>query len=244
MCSEAASVLSVRGLRHQFGAGASARPVLQGIDLEVSPGEMLLLMGPSGCGKTTLLTLVGALRSVQSGDVVFMGRSLAQAKEADLRAARRRIGFIFQSHNLHRSLTAIRNVRMALEAQGDGDLKDWRARCAAALDSVGLGDRLEDYPAQLSGGQKQRVAIARALVARPPLILADEATAALDRQSGRDVVELLRARARAQGAAVLMVTHDNRILDVADRILEMEDGRLIAAAAPAPGPEWRRASSA
>ncbi|MFY7960096.1 MAG: ATP-binding cassette domain-containing protein [Elsteraceae bacterium] len=231
MCSEAAAVLSVRGLRHQFGAGETARPVLQGVDLEVSPGEMLLLMGPSGCGKTTLLTLVGALRSVQSGDVVFMGQSLAQAKERELRAARRRIGFIFQGHNLHRSLTAIRNVRMALEAQG-GDLKDWRARCADALDSVGLGDRLEDYPAQLSGGQKQRVAIARALVARPPLILADEATAALDRQSGREVVELLRARARAQGAAVLMVTHDNRILDVADRIVEMEDGRLVAASCP------------
>lgn len=227
-------VLALRRLSHWFGDGDSRKQVLCDVDLSVSPGEIVLLMGPSGCGKTTILTLAGALRSVQSGSVVFDGNELAGADTQTQLASRRKIGFIFQAHNLHRSLTAIENVRMALEAHGPDALEGWREKCAEALARVGLADKIDAFPDNLSGGQKQRVAVARALVGRPLLVLADEATAALDKRSGRDVVELLRKLAREQHAAVLMVTHDNRIVDIADRIIEMEDGRIVGTAAATP----------
>lgn len=216
----------VRKLNHVFGSGQTAKQVLFDFDLDVSRGEIVLLMGPSGCGKTTVLTLVGALRSMQSGSIYTLGTALLEADEATMISVRRRIGFIYQSHNLHESLTALENIRMGLEVHGPAALVDWRARCEATLEAVGLSAFADQYPAKLSGGQKQRVAIARALVARPPLILADEPTAALDKSTGRQIVDLLQALAQRQGSAILMVTHDNRILDIADRIVEMEDGRI------------------
>lgn len=223
----APAAIRARKLNHVFGTGETARQVLFDFDLDVSRGEIVLLMGPSGCGKTTVLTLVGALRSMQSGSVQTLGVELKGVDEAMMISVRRQIGFIYQAHNLHESLTAIENVRMGLEVHGPEALVDWRSRCKDVLASVGLKGFEDRYPAKLSGGQKQRVAIARALVARPPLILADEPTAALDKATGRQIVDLLQNLAKKQGSAILMVTHDNRILDIADRMVEMEDGRII-----------------
>jgi putative ABC transport system ATP-binding protein len=222
--------IRLRGLSHAFGTGTAQRQVLQGLDLSVAAGAFTMLMGPSGCGKTTVLTLAGGLRAVQSGSARVLGTELNGATEATRLALRRRIGFIHQGHNLHASLTALGNIRMALEVHGPPALQGWRARCTAALAAVSLGDRGGAYPAELSTGQKQRVAIARALVARPALVLADEPTAALDRENGRQAIELLHRLARQVGTAVLMVTHDNRILDLADHVVAMEDGRI----APSP----------
>jgi putative ABC transport system ATP-binding protein len=222
------NAIEVRRLCHAFGSGPMARQVLFDLDLDVARGELVLLMGPSGCGKTTVLTLVGGLRSVQTGSVRTQGIELLGANEGTMVAVRRQVGFIYQAHNLHESLTAIENLRMGIEVHGVQALEGWRERCRSALADVGLADYANSYPAQLSGGQKQRVAIARALVAKPPLILADEPTAALDKATGRQVVDLLHDLAKRQGSSILMVTHDNRILDIADRILEMEDGRIVS----------------
>jgi putative ABC transport system ATP-binding protein len=186
----------------------------------------VLLTGPSGSGKTTLLTLLGALRSVQEGSLRVLGQELRGAKPNTLIQIRRQVGYIFQAHNLLRSLTAAQNVRMALELHNGLSPQQVQQQAEAMLAAVGLGDRVHYYPEQLSGGQKQRVAIARALVSHPKLVLADEPTAALDSKSGREVVTLMEKLAREQGCTILMVTHDNRILDIADRVLHMEDGRL------------------
>lgn len=221
--------IALRGVNHAYGTGSARRQVLFDLSLEIRRGEVVLLMGPSGCGKTTVLTLVGALRSAQHGEVTVLGHALAGATEATLVQARRRVGFIFQGDNLHRSLTAYQNVRMGLEARGEAGRPDARARCLAMLAAVGLSGHADKRQNALSGGQKQRVAIARALVAEPELVLADEPTAALDGRTGRECVLLLRDLAHQRGTTVLMVTHDNRILDLADRILTMEDGRLLAA---------------
>lgn len=226
------AAVRMRCVNHTYGGGPTARQVLFDLDLVVARGEMVLLMGPSGCGKTTVLTLVGALRSMQDGVNQTLGIDLADADEATMISVRRQIGFIYQAHNLHESLTAIENVRMGLEVHGAEALVDWRQRCEIILDAVGLEGFGDRYPAKLSGGQKQRVAIARALVARPPLILADEPTAALDKSTGRQIVDLLQDLAKKQGSAILMVTHDNRILDIADRIVEMEDGRITKSTRP------------
>lgn len=221
------AAVTVARLSHVFGEGATRKQVLFDLDLTVARGEIVILMGPSGCGKTTLLTLVGALRAPQSGSVLCLGRELNGAGRATQIAVRRRIGFIYQAHNLHESMTAFENVRMGLEVQGPGAMRNARERCHEILSAVGLADKLDAYPAKLSGGQKQRVAIARALVAKPDLVLADEPTSALDKTTGRQIVDLLHDLAKREGSAILMVTHDNRILDIADRILEMEDGRII-----------------
>jgi putative ABC transport system ATP-binding protein len=223
------TAISARGVSHTYGSGVTAKQVLFDFDLVINRGEIVLLMGPSGCGKTTVLTLVGALRSMQEGEISTLGIGLANASEATLISVRRQIGFIYQAHNLHESLTAIENVRMGLEVHGPAALSDWRVRCESILAAVGLEGFADRFPAKLSGGQKQRVAIARALVARPPLILADEPTAALDKTTGRQIVDLLQELAKKQGSSILMVTHDNRILDIADRIVEMEDGRIVRA---------------
>ena len=228
MSAPSQPVVAIEGLSHSYGSGATQRQVLFDLDLTILPGEVVFLMGPSGCGKTTVLTLVGGLRSVQQGSVRIAGRELLGADEAGLIANRRNCGFIFQSHNLHRSLTALENVRMGLEAQGRGVSIDADERCRRILAVVGLEDHATKRQDQLSGGQRQRVAIARALVSEPTLVLADEPTAALDRQTGHDVVALMRRVARERGATVLVVTHDNRVFDLADRILEMEDGRIVA----------------
>ncbi len=196
------------------------------------PGEIVLLTGPSGSGKTTLLTLIGALRGFQDGSIRVLGTELRGASPRVLTETRRKLGFIFQAHNLHRSLTALANVRMGLEAHPDLDSATMNREAADALAHVGLEAQAMQRPDQLSGGQKQRVAIARALGGKPKLLLADEPTAALDSKAGREVVELMRRLAREQQTTILMVTHDNRILDIADRILDMEDGRLVRVRSP------------
>ncbi|OLP19409.1 ABC transporter [Leptolyngbya sp. 'hensonii'] len=234
-------VITVRHLDHYFGQGQLRKQVLFNINLEIQAGEIVIMTGPSGSGKTTLLTLAGALRSAQSSpkeadqraSLQVLGRELCGANSEQLVQARRNNGYIFQAHNLHSSLTALQNVQMGLEVHGKLTKSEVKQRATEMLQLVGLGERLTYYPEDLSGGQKQRVAIARALVSHPKIVLADEPTAALDSKSGRDVVNLMQRLAKEQGCTILMVTHDNRILDIADRIVHMEDGQLATAHAEA-----------
>ena len=212
-------------LSHFYGKGELRKQVLHEIDLEIRVGEIVILTGPSGSGKTTALTLIGALRSAQEGRLSVLGHDLRAARDNELVKVRRGIGYIFQAHNLLAALTVRQNVELPLALHATSR-KEIRERTRAILDAVDLGDKVDAFPDTLSGGQKQRVAVARALVARPQLILADEPTATLDRESGRDVVALMQSLAKERGAAVVLVTHDNRILDVADRIVHLEDGRL------------------
>ncbi|MEQ9370760.1 MAG: DevA family ABC transporter ATP-binding protein [Coleofasciculus chthonoplastes F3-SA18-01] len=219
-------VVSIKNLNHYFGKGSLRKQILFDINLELLSGEIVLVTGPSGSGKTTLLTLIGGLRSPQSGQVQVLGQELVGATEEKLVQVRRHIGYIFQSHNLLKSLTACQNVQMSVELHPDISPVEAVAKSTAILTTVGLANHLNNYPDNLSGGQKQRVAIARALVSRPQLVLADEPTAALDSQSGRNVVELMQQLAKEQGCTILLVTHDNRILDIADRIIHIEDGHI------------------
>jgi putative ABC transport system ATP-binding protein len=221
-------VVTVRHLNHAFGKGDLRKPVLVDVNLDIYPGEIVILTGPSGSGKTTLLTIIGALRSLQEGSVKILGEELYGASKKQLVQVRKQIGFIFQAHNLLDSLTAQQNVRMSLRLHQDIPMPERTTKSIDILEAVGMGERLDYYPENLSGGQKQRVAIARALVSEPSLVLADEPTAALDSKSGRAVVEIMQQLAKEQGCAILLVTHDNRILDVADRIVHMEDGRLAS----------------
>ena len=225
--ADLASTVRIESLSHWYGRGSMRRQVLQSVDLEIAAGEVVLLTGPSGCGKTTLLTLIGALRQVQQGDVSVFGRQLRGAGRGQRQKLRRRIGMIFQGHNLLRCLTAEQNVQMGADLLEGFSYRARRDQAREWLRAVGLEDHLGKLPQDLSGGQKQRVAIARALAPRPQLLLADEPTAALDSGTGREVVELLKRLARDQSCSVLMVTHDPRILDVADRLVRMEDGRLL-----------------
>jgi putative ABC transport system ATP-binding protein len=217
--------IKIQNLNHSFSEGSIKKPVLIDINLEIHAGEIIILTGPSGSGKTTLLTLIGALRSMQEGSMKIFDRELNSASSQQLVTARSRIGFIFQAHNLLKSLTAWENVTMPLKLQPQ--IANRQALALEILATLGLADRTHYYPDNLSGGQKQRVAIARALVSKPQLILADEPTAALDSKSGREVVTLMQSLAKEQGCTILMVTHDNRILDVADRIIQMEEGCLV-----------------
>ncbi|MBS2037087.1 DevA family ABC transporter ATP-binding protein [bacterium] len=228
-------MIQAQTLCHFFGRGQLRKQILFDVDLSIQPGEIVILTGPSGSGKTTLLSLIGGLRSTQQGSLKVFGQELRGASSSKLLQLRKQIGYIFQAHNLLSFLTARRNVRMSLELHSRYRRSDIDQKSAAMLEAVGLGDRLDYYPDQLSGGQKQRVAIARALVSQPRLILADEPTAALDKRSGREVVSLMQKLAREQSCTILLVTHDNRILDIADRIVHMEDGRLISAAADQAG---------
>jgi putative ABC transport system ATP-binding protein len=220
-------VVEIQNLDHYFGTGALKKQILFGINLKLNAGEVVILKGPSGSGKTTLLTLMGGLRSAQSGSLKVFQQELVGAKKRQLVSIRSNIGYIFQAHNLLSSLTARQNVQMSLEIHSGLSFAEIKQRSIAMLESVGLGDHINYYPHHLSGGQKQRVAIARALVSHPKMVLADEPTAALDSKSGRDVVELMQKLAREQGCTILLVTHDNRILDVADRLVELEDGKII-----------------
>ena len=220
-------VVSVQNLSHKFGQEALQKPVLMDIDLQLYAGEVVILEGPSGSGKTTLLTLIGGLRSVQTGSLKILGQELHGARKKQLIQVRSQMGFIFQAHNLLACLQAWENVSTTLKLHPDIPRRLHRPLSVEMLSAVGLSDRVDYYPEKLSGGQKQRVAIARALVSRPKLLLADEPTASLDKKSGRDVVEIMQRLAREEGCTVLLVTHDNRILDIADRTIHMEDGRLI-----------------
>jgi putative ABC transport system ATP-binding protein len=216
----------VENVSHSFGGGSLRKQVLFDVDAVIRAGEVVILTGPSGSGKTTLLTLIGALRSTQQGSLRVLDHELRGAGERTLTEVRKNIGYIFQAHNLLEALTVGQNVEMALQLHEELSVVERRRRAAEMLENVGLGEFLERHPSTLSGGQRQRVAIARALAGEPKILLADEPTAALDKETGRGVVSLIQQLAKERGVTVLLVTHDNRVLDVADRILALEDGRL------------------
>lgn len=221
----------MQGVNHWFGDGEARRQAIFDVSLEVTRGSLTVLAGPSGCGKTTLLTLVGCLRSVQDGSVRLLGMELHGASAMERQAMRRRLGVIFQAHNLHESLTALQNVLVGLQVHGRSGNSDTQETAAIHLLNVlGLGERITYLPARLSGGEKQRVAIARALVSNPTVVLADEPTAALDRHSSLLVVRMLKAMGRERGVTTLMVTHDDRIHQLADKVLFLRDGRMAAGA--------------
>lgn len=218
-------VVNTQNLCHSYGKGELRTKILHNLNFKVMSGEITLLVGPSGSGKSTLLTLLGALRSVEEGSIQVLGQELNGANEDVLIQTRRRIGFIFQSHNLVSSLTVLQNVQILLQLK-EANPQKRIDKATELLEAVGLTHRLNHYPEELSGGQRQRVAIARALAPQPELILADEPTASLDSRAGQDVVELLGKLSRDQGSAVLLVTHDLRLLKDADRIWGIEDGRI------------------
>ncbi len=224
--------ISVVGLNHFFGTGEARKQAIGDINLRIMRGSLTILMGPSGSGKTTLLTLMGCLREVQDGSVKLLGQELHGAQEAQMVMLRRRLGFIFQAHNLHESLTAAQNVLMGLQVHGPGDAVKQLNATHHMLDILGLADRVDYLPGNLSGGQKQRVAVARALVSNPEIIFADEPTAALDKESGLNVVAMLKALGQTRQTTTVMVTHDNRILELADRIVTMEEGRIVGDTKP------------
>jgi len=219
--------IQARALNHWFGTGEARKQALFDIDLRIARGSFIVMVGPSGSGKTTLLTLLGCLREIEDGSVTLLGQELRHATTTQNVRLRRRLGFIFQAHNLHESLTARQNVLMGLQVKGHLDQAASDKAAIHVLTLLGLSDRLDYLPANLSGGQKQRVAVGRALVGNPDVVLADEPTAALDWETAAKVVDLLKQLGQARGTTTLMVTHDNRILDRADRILTLEDGRLV-----------------
>ncbi len=223
---DAAPPIRVHGLNHSFGRGELKKQILFDVAVEIQAGEIVIVTGPSGSGKTTLLTLVGALRSAQDGSVRILGEELRKARPSTLEKVRRQIGFIFQQHNLLGALTAVQNVELGIRASRRHPRASQQRRASEMLAAVGLGERLHHRPEQLSGGQRQRVAIARALAAEPAIVMADEPTASLDKQSGREVVDRMKVLAKEHGTTILLVTHDNRILDIADRIVHLEDGHL------------------
>ena len=221
--------VSINNLSHFYGKDENKKQVLNNVNFVIERGELVLLKGPSGCGKTTLLTLIGALRTCQSGDLTVLNNQLNGASRKTRQKLRRNIGMIFQGHNLLRCLTAEQNVQMGADLLRNLTYLQRREIARKWLSAVGLEDHHKKLPSGLSGGQKQRVAIARALSANPKLLLADEPTSALDSVTGREIVSLLRKLAKEQNCSVLMVTHDPRISDMADRILNMEDGKIFNA---------------
>ncbi len=221
------TTVRVEALNHFYGHGEARNQVLFDNDIEIGAGQLVVMTGPSGAGKTTLLTLVGALRSVQEGRVEILGHDLSKLGRRELVVTRRNVGFIFQLHNLFDALSAYENVMMAMQL-GALPPADMRQRGTAILQRLGLGHRIDHKPRSLSGGERQRVAIARALVNRPNLVLADEPTAALDRDSAHKVVDLLKETTIEQGSTVVMVTHDHRIIEKADRLVHMVDGRIAS----------------
>jgi len=224
--------LETHGLTKVYGEGNTRVEALRDVDVRVAPGEVVALLGPSGSGKSTFLTAVGLINPPTAGTIHIGGRLIMDGPRAqtDLRAFRRRhMGFVFQKSNLIPFLSARENVQVALELGGLSG-RAARRRAQALLDELGVGDRAIHHPSALSGGQQQRVAVARAIANEPRLILADEPTAALDSHRGRQVMELFRTIAHERGAAAIVVTHDHRALDVFDRLYEMEDGEIRAAA--------------
>ena len=221
-------VVRAEGVNFAYGEGPARNPVLHDIGIEVSPGQLVVMTGPSGSGKTTLLTLIGALRSLDRGRILVMGHDLSRLGAAGLVRVRRHIGFIFQMHNLFESLTAFENVKMALQLGGGLSAGEMRVRGVGMLERLGLGARIDQKPRSLSGGQRQRVAIARALANNPKLVLADEPTAALDQAAAHNVVRLFKDLTLEAGTAIVMVTHDHRIIELADRLVHMVDGRIAS----------------
>jgi len=222
--------IRVRGVSKTYAEGSVRVSALEEIDLDVCRGEVLLLMGPSGSGKTTLLSIMGCILRPSNGSVQVAGIETATMSQNKLPAVRlRHIGFVFQAFNLFPTLTVGENVEVALDLKGIRGAKA-REQARSLLAEVGLSEKFNTLPADLSGGQKQRVALARALAGDPEVLLADEPTAALDSHTGRTVMELMCDLAHKRGRAVVIVTHDNRILDMGDRIVRIEDGRIAAAA--------------
>jgi putative ABC transport system ATP-binding protein len=220
----ATPAIAARELRFSYTANRVRNDVLRSLSLNVMPGEVVIVTGASGAGKTTLLTLCGALRSVQEGDLQVLGKSLKGLSHGEQREVRSSIGFIFQSHHLLDALTAGQNVVMSLT--GRVPLAEASRRAGAALEALGLSHRIDAFPEDLSGGEQQRVAVARALVREPRLILADEPTASLDDISAGVVKEAISAAAKRFACAVLLVTHDARLFDIAHRRLRLVDGAL------------------
>jgi putative ABC transport system ATP-binding protein len=221
------TVIRAQGLSKIYREGATELRALQEVDLEVRAGELTLLMGPSGSGKTTLLSILGCILRASNGKLEVLGEEVSALPEKELpRIRREAIGFVFQGFNLFPTLTAAENVSLALDVRGQRGAAA-KKRGEELLAEVGLAQKARSFPADLSGGQKQRVAIARALAGDPPILLADEPTAALDWTSGRAVIELLQRLARVHGRAVVMVTHDPRVLSFGDRIIHLEDGKIV-----------------
>ncbi len=221
------AIVHVEHVNHHFGEGHARNQVLFDNSLTIGSGQLVVMTGPSGSGKTTLLTLIGALRKVQEGEIAVLGRKMSNLHQNELVKVRRDIGFIFQLHNLFESLTSYENVKMAMQL-GSCPPDEMRRRGIDILSRLGLSNRIDYKPHALSGGQCQRVAIARALVNRPKLLLADEPTASLDKDSAMQVVQLFQELVAEDGCSIMMVTHDNRVLDAADRIVNMVDGRIVS----------------
>ena len=217
--------LAVQDMSVRYGAGAASVLALDRVSADFEAGQVTLLMGASGSGKTTLLSILGCLRKPDSGRVTVLGSDVTRARDSELVNLRRNhIGFVFQFFRLFRSLSALENVRMGLELSGEANRKPEAAK--RALDAVGLAGKQHLNPQQMSGGERQRVAIARALVKNPGILLADEPTAALDRTAASQVAELMRSSARERGIVAVIATHDARLTAIADRVIEIRDGRL------------------
>jgi len=226
------SAIAVRQLTKTYTEGNTGTLALSGIDLDVHPGELLMLVGPSGSGKTTLLSIMGCILTASSGSVRIAGREVSTLREKELPAIRlEHIGFVFQGFNLFPTLTAGENVELMLDLKRTPSAKA-KNRAHELMDQIGLGDKYDAFPSDLSGGQKQRVAIARALAGDPGIILADEPTAALDSHTGRNVMQQMTELAHQRGRAVVIVTHDSRVLDFADRIVKIEDGAIAGGSVP------------
>ncbi len=225
--SDVKLTVQIQELHKHFEIGDEKVHALRGINLEVKPGEYIVIMGPSGSGKTTLLNMVGALDVPDEGECLIDGLALSDLDKSELSSLRVfKIGFVFQTFNLIESLTALDNVAFPLQLSGKSK-KEINKRAENALAQVGLEDRMHHLPSELSGGQQQRVAIARAIANRPSLILADEPTANLDLQTGTQIVELLKKLNRETGVTVINTTHDLKLIDIADRICWLRDGQIV-----------------
>jgi putative ABC transport system ATP-binding protein len=221
-------VLSISELSHWFEEGNNRLQVLKGIKLSLKRGEFVALVGPSGCGKTTLLTLVAGVRAMQEGSIRVLNAELNHCNAATIKVVRNSIGMVFQSHNLIGFLSAEQNVQIAMEIRRNESFRARSLRAKNLLEAVGLGDKCNHLPAMLSGGQRQRVALARALANRPPLLVADEPTASVDQRTGMDLILLMKEMAASSSMAVLMSTHDPRIMGMADRVIELLDGVIVS----------------
>jgi putative ABC transport system ATP-binding protein len=228
MTSPTVPALRARDLRKVYAQGEAAMVALDGVSLDIYPGELTLLMGPSGSGKTTLLSILGGILRPSAGSVAINGETIEGLADRELSTFRlNHIGFVFQGFNLFPTLSAVQNVELALDLRGMSGVAA-RRQATELLEQVGLGAKLRTYPSELSGGQKQRVAIARALAGQPTILLADEPTAALDSTSGHSIMQLLQRLAVESGRAVVIVTHDSRMETYANRIVHMVDGRITS----------------
>ncbi|MGA9127891.1 MAG: ABC transporter ATP-binding protein [Terracidiphilus sp.] len=225
-----AEAITIRGVTKQYSEGAAGTLALAGVDLTVSRGEVVLMMGPSGSGKTTLLSIMGCILRPTSGQVLLEGKDVTAMNEKQLPAVRlQHIGFVFQGFNLFPTLTAGENVELSLKLKGV-HRRQAKDEARSLLEQVGLGEKYNSFPSDISGGQKQRVAIARAIAGSPEVLLADEPTAALDTHTGKTIMGMMASMAHEQNRAVVIVTHDSRLAEFADRIVRLEDGRVAAAA--------------